>query len=153
MNCVPTSFFPKFRRRLCAPCVVGVCCFASAFLTFVMRTPAQQEKSPLKVVDNGHTITVSYAPGSFITVGDHKYQLLQFHFHRPSEELINGKHYDMVAHLVHADADRKLAVVAVLLKTGSANAVLQTVWDHLPAERGKRTRRKESPRTPQTWCR
>jgi hypothetical protein len=86
MNCVPTSFFPKFRRRLRAPCVVGVCCFASAFLTFVMRTPAQQEKSPLKVVDNGHTITVSYAPGSFITVGDHKYQLLQFHFHRPSED-------------------------------------------------------------------
>ena len=95
------------------------------------------QPSPLKVVDNGHTITVSYAPGSIITVGDHKYQLLQFHFHPPSQELINGKHYDMVVHLVHADADGKLAVVAVLLKTGSANAALQTVWDHLPAEKGQ----------------
>src|ERR1700679_439620 len=40
---------------------------------------------PLKIVNNGHTIQVNYAPGSFITVGDHRYQLVQFHFHRPSE--------------------------------------------------------------------
>src|SRR5262249_40503358 len=55
-----------------------------------------------------------------------------FHFHKPSEERINGKSYDMVAHLVHADADGKLAVVAVLLKAGDANPVIRTLWDNLP---------------------
>jgi carbonic anhydrase len=51
-------------------------------------------------------------------VGDAKYQLKQFHFHRPSEETIHGKASDMVAHLVHADAEGHLAVVAVLLEHG-----------------------------------
>ena len=60
--------------------------------------------SPLHIVDNGHTVMINYAPGSFIHVGDKRYELKQFHFHRPSEEKINGRGFDMVAHLVHADA-------------------------------------------------
>jgi carbonic anhydrase len=93
--------------------------------------------SPLTVIDNGHTVMVKYAPGSFITVGDHRYQLIQFHFHHPSEELINGKGLDMAIHLVHSDASGHLAVVAVLLKPGKVNMGLQTVWDHLPREKDK----------------
>ena len=80
---------------------------------------------------------VNYAPGSFITVGDHRYQLTQFHFHHPSEEQIDGKGFDMVIHLVHTDASGKLAVVAVLLKPGKRNAALQAVWDQLPKEKDK----------------
>lgn len=91
------------------------------------------QASPLKLIDNGHTEQVLYAPGSFITVGNHKYELQQFHFHHPAEEVVNGKSYPMVAHLVHKDAAGKLAVVAVLLDEGQANAVVQTVWTHLPA--------------------
>jgi carbonic anhydrase len=93
--------------------------------------------SPLTIVDNGHTVMVKYGPGSFITVGDHRYQLTQFHFHHPSEEHINGEGFDMVVHLVHSDASGNLAVVAVLLKPGKVNTGLQTVWDHLPKEKDK----------------
>lgn len=92
--------------------------------------------STLKIINNGHTIQVIYAPGSFITVGDKKYELKQFHFHHPSEEHINGKGFAMVAHLVHADSDGKLAVVAVLLQKGSANAMLAKVWENLPKTEG-----------------
>lgn len=63
----------------------------------------------MKIIDNGHTIQVNYAPGSFIDVGGHRYELVQFH--KPSEKSIDGKRYDMVAHLVHKDADGHLAVV------------------------------------------
>jgi len=93
--------------------------------------------SPLRLIDNGHTIQVNYAPGSFITVGDQKYELQQFHFHHPAEEMIAGKSYPMVAHLVHKNAEGKLAVVAVLLTEGPANSVMEKLWKHLPAERGK----------------
>jgi carbonic anhydrase len=72
--------------------------------------------SPLDIIDNGHTIMINYAPGSFISVGGKQYELKQFHFHRPSEERINGKAYEMTVHLVHADQQGKLAVVAVLLQ-------------------------------------
>jgi carbonic anhydrase len=70
-------------------------------------------------------------------VGGKRFDLLQFHFHRPSEERINGRQFDMVAHLVHKDAEGKLAVVAVLLDRGSAQPVIQTVWNALPLEKGE----------------
>jgi carbonic anhydrase len=94
------------------------------------------QPTPLHIVNNGHTIQVNYAPGSFITVGDKRYQLKQFHFHHPSEERIDGKGFAMVAHLVHASADGKLAVVAVLLDGGTANQAIAALWQHLPPHQG-----------------
>ena len=93
--------------------------------------------SPLRIIDNGHTIMINYAPGSFIRVGGKQYDLKQFHFHRPSEEKINGKSFEMVAHLVHADSDGKLAVVAVLLNQGSDNPLIHELWNNLPKEKEK----------------
>ena len=95
------------------------------------------QPSPLKVIDNGHTILVTYAPGSFITIGDQRYELQQFHFHHPAEERVFGKSYPMVAHLVHKNAAGQLAVVAVLLNEGSANMLVEKVWRYLPDEQGK----------------
>ena len=92
---------------------------------------------PLSVIDNGHTVMVNYAPGSTLTVGDKVYKLTQIHFHHPSEEHINGAKFDMVAHLVHADAEGHLAVVAVLFKTGAANPLLETIWKNIPPEKEK----------------
>jgi len=89
----------------------------------------------LKVIDNGHTIQVNYDRGSSITIGNRRYELIQFHFHHPSEEEIEGKTYGMVVHLVHGDQDGNLAVVAVLLTQGRANAMLQELWEHLPEQK------------------
>src|ERR1700751_4865876 len=91
----------------------------------------------LNIINNGHTIQVNYAPGSSLTVGGRTYTLQQFHFHHPSEEHVNGHGFDMVAHLVHSDADGHLAVVAVLLKRGSSNSFLDTVWTNIPKEKDK----------------
>jgi carbonic anhydrase len=95
--------------------------------------------SPLKVIDNGHTIQVTYAPGSSIEVGGARYELLQFHFHKPSEEKVNGKQHAMVAHLVHKNAEGKLAVVAVLLDQGGGSDVIDAIWKNLPKEKEKET--------------
>jgi carbonic anhydrase len=87
-----------------------------------------------RIVDNGHTIQVDVGEGSSITVTGRTYQLLQFHFHRPSEERVNGKAFEMVIHLVHRDAEGKLAVVAVLLDKGNENPLIQTIWNNMPLE-------------------
>lgn len=92
--------------------------------------------SAVRIIDNGHTVQVNVAPGNKIMAMGREFELLQFHFHRPSEERINGKLYEMVAHLVHKDAEGKLAVVAVLLDRGMDNPVIQTLWNNLPLERG-----------------
>jgi carbonic anhydrase len=93
--------------------------------------------SPLHIIDNGHTVMIKYAAGSFLSVGGKKYALQQFHFHRPSEETVDGKGYEMEVHLVHADAEGKLVVVAVLLKTGMDNSLVHTLWSDLPKEKDK----------------
>jgi carbonic anhydrase len=88
-----------------------------------------------KVTDNGHTIQVDLEPGNTFTLTGHTYNLLQFHFHRPSEEHIDGKGFPMVVHLVHMGDDGKLAVVALLVNEGAANSIIQNVWNNLPLER------------------
>jgi carbonic anhydrase len=93
--------------------------------------------SKLTIVNNGHTIQVEYDKGSSIKVGGKQYDLLQFHFHTPSEEEIDSKEFDLVAHLVHKSADGNLAVVAVLFDRGADNAFLKSLWDKLPKESGE----------------
>lgn len=93
--------------------------------------------SALKEINNGHTVQVNVEPGSSIQVGERKFDLVQFHFHTPSEEQVNGKSYDAVWHLVHKDAAGKLGVVGVLVKAGKANAEIDKVLANLPKEQNK----------------
>ena len=99
--------------------------------------------TPLRIVDNGHTIQVNMDPGNWLSVGGHRYELIQFHFHRPSEEIIDGKRFAMVAHLVHRDAKGQLAVVAVPLNAGHDNALVERLWRSLPAGTDKEASRPE----------
>ncbi len=91
--------------------------------------------SHFRIMDNGHTIQVAYGAGSRIGVMGREYELEQIHFHTPSEERVNGRNFDMGAHLVHRDAQGRLAVVAVLLERGEANPLIQTLWNNLPLEK------------------
>jgi carbonic anhydrase len=105
----------------------------------VQLDPIQFDYRPsgFRVIDNGHTVQVNVEPGNSITVGGRRYDLIQFHFHRPSEERINGRQFEMVAHLVHKDLDGRLAVVAVLMDQGKAHPLVQMVWNNLPLEKNQ----------------
>ncbi len=91
--------------------------------------------TPFRVIDIGLTVQVNLDPGNNITVSGRRYELVQFHFHRPSEERINGRQFEMVAHLVHKDTQGRLAVVAVLLDQGKEHPMVQLVWNSLPLEK------------------
>jgi carbonic anhydrase len=95
--------------------------------------------SPLRIIDNGHTVMINYAQGSFIRVGGKQYELKQFHFHRPSEEKIEGHTFEMEAHLVLADADGNLAVIAILLDKGGDNSLIRELWSDFPKDKEKET--------------
>ncbi len=99
--------------------------------------PVQFDYRPSRfsVLDNGHTIQVNPARGNVITTGGRSYELVQFHFHLPSEERINGRGYPMVLHLVHKDAHGRYVVVALLADEGGQHGVVQQVWNNLPLER------------------
>lgn len=95
------------------------------------------QASALNIFNNGHTIQVNYDAGSSILYNEDTYQLLQFHFHHPSEHTINGQSFPMELHLVHKDASGNLAVVGVMLAEGAAdNPAFSVVFDNLPTEKG-----------------
>jgi carbonic anhydrase len=87
----------------------------------------------MKVVNNGHTIQANIDAGSSITLDSVTFNLLQFHFHTPSEHTLLGRALPMEMHLVHKDADGHLAVVGVLINVGAANANYSEIWSHMPA--------------------
>jgi len=69
----------------------------------------------LSILHNGHTVQANYEPGSSITVSGERYELLQFHFHTPSEHAVEGQLAAMEVHFVHANAAGELAVVGALI--------------------------------------
>ncbi|CAN5358382.1 hypothetical protein BH09PSE5_BH09PSE5_50590 [soil metagenome] len=97
----------------------------------------EYKPSSFSVIDDGHTVQVNVAPGNFVSVMGRRFELVEFHFHRPAEEVVEGKRYDMVVHMLHRDEQGKLAMVAVLLDKGTPQQVVQAVWNNLPLERGE----------------
>ncbi|HEO65932.1 MAG TPA: carbonic anhydrase family protein [Spirochaetes bacterium] len=92
--------------------------------------------TPLKIKNNGHTVQLDYQEGSYLKIGDQTYQLLQFHFHSPSEHTLNGKSFAMEAHLVHRNKLGQLAVVGLFIKKGAENPFIKKLWKHLPKTKG-----------------
>ena len=90
----------------------------------------------LKIVNNGHTLQVNVANGSKTVINGESYELLQFHFHRPSEEHIEGKPMAMVAHFVHKSEAGKLVVISVLLSEGAENDSIKLIWANAPKKEG-----------------
>lgn len=90
--------------------------------------------TPLEIVNNGHTVQVNYAAGSKLKIKSDKYTLLQFHFHTPSEHMVNGAASPMEAHFVHVNKAGQLAVVGVMMDYGKANKTLGKILHNAPHE-------------------
>ena len=93
-----------------------------------------------EILNNGHTVQVNVLAGSSIVVDGIQFDLKQFHFHAPSENLIKGKSFPLEGHLVHADKDGNLAVVAVMFTEGKASEALEKAWAQMPAKEGEKNK-------------
>jgi carbonic anhydrase len=99
-----------------------------------LSVKAAYKPGPLTVLNNGHTVQAVIAPGSLLTSGIARYKLLQVHFHTPSEEVLYGLPYPMVAHFVHTDHAGNLAVLGVLFEEGAHNAELEKLVRAAPKQ-------------------
>ncbi len=97
----------------------------------------EYENTPLDILNNGHTIEVEYEPGSSLFVGDEDERVLQFHFHTPSENIVDGKSYPMEMHIVHTNTASKSTVVAVFIEEGAANATFAKIINNAPKHEGE----------------
>jgi carbonic anhydrase len=95
---------------------------------------------PLRILHNGHSVMVNADPGSACVISGTRYELLQFHFHHPSEHLLAGKGFDLECHFVHKASTGALAVTGMFIRPGAANAALKTFFDSMPAKEGLEAR-------------
>jgi carbonic anhydrase len=91
---------------------------------------------PLSLTNNGHTIRVNIAKGKMY-FGNNEYDLLQFHFHAPSEHLLNGVRYPMEIHFVNGNEDGRMAVIGVFIEPGAFNLAFQEIIDEAPGQVGQ----------------
>jgi carbonic anhydrase len=92
--------------------------------------------STWNVVNNGHTIQVEGKDGGYAIIDGERFDLLQFHFHTPSEHTMDGHNYPMEVHFVHKNAEGRLAVIGVLMMPGGENPLFTTIMDKAPKEEG-----------------
>ncbi len=93
---------------------------------------------PMTLENTGHGIIARVDPGSDLVANGIRYHLVELDFHHPSEHSVKGKLADMEVDLVHRSDDGKVAIVAVRLNQdrGTPNALLSTLWAHLPKAPG-----------------
>ncbi len=91
------------------------------------------QPSTVEVINTGHTIQANYEPGSTVKINGQVYDLVQFHFHTPSEHEIEGDAAAMELHFVHKNKAGKLAVVGVMMNAGQENPIIASVWNAIPA--------------------
>lgn len=84
------------------------------------------------IVNNGHTLQVGFEEGSYVSFNDEDYQLVQLHFHTPSENQLNSKSYPAEVHMVHMDYTGNLLVVGIFIKEGQPNEAIQAVLRKAP---------------------
>lgn len=93
-----------------------------------------------RLVNTAATVQVDVERGNKIVYDGAAFELLQFHFHSPSEHTVAGHRAAMEIHFVHQKrGSQDLAVVGILLTAGeSENGGYAAIFDNLPAEAGAR---------------
>ncbi len=90
------------------------------------------ENSSFALINNGHTVQANVFGHNTFKDLNSEFDLLQFHFHAPSENTINGQSFPLEVHFVHVDKDNNLAVIGMLFKEGHSNEVLDKIWAAMP---------------------
>jgi len=76
------------------------------------------------ILNNGHTIELLYDEGSTIQFDNKSYQLLQFHFHTPSEHHYYSREFPLEMHMVHRSMDTTYLVLGIMFDEGAESKFL-----------------------------
>lgn len=151
-NIVTDNTPPEISNMLLHNGEVAVCKTRYRQSPINVTTPGEKKSHKIKfnyvssheVVENlGHTVELLYDKGSSVEFNDKTYQLVQFHFHTPSEHKIDGDAYPMEVHLVHRGGDSTYLVVSLLFQEATENTFLKSFIPDIPGKEGNTTETKK----------
>jgi carbonic anhydrase len=94
-------------------------------------------QTPSEFVHKGQAIQVNYSSGNTMSVEGRDFQLLQMHFHTPSEHTVDGETFPLEAHFVHADEDGNLAVLGLFVEEGEPSDQIEALLQEVPTQKGQ----------------
>lgn len=105
-----------------------------------VRYVSRDASDPTGCATRGREETVEAevpAGAAAVQLGDRRYELLQFHFHTPSEHVLDGHRFPLEQHWVHRGSDGSTLVLGLFLSGGSRGGTVQDrVLEQLPDECG-----------------
>ncbi|CAI2176694.1 20164_t:CDS:2 [Funneliformis geosporum] len=98
-----------------------------------------EDAENVEIVNNGHTIQISNKENilpATMKIGNDHYDLAQFHFHTPSEHLVDGKYFDVEVHFVFQTKEGNLSVIGIFYDVSkNQNDFLCPIIDNLPLKK------------------
>lgn len=114
-------------------------------ITFVSHLPKigfSYPQTDVTLVNTGSpdefaTVRADVPPGAAgITLNGVRHDLVQFHWHTPSEHRIEGRQTPLEMHFVHRQASGSLLVIGVFIECGHVNSVIDPIFRELPDRPG-----------------
>ncbi|XP_051149461.1 alpha carbonic anhydrase 4-like isoform X2 [Andrographis paniculata] len=88
--------------------------------------------APAVIKNRGHDITVTWqGDAGGVVINRTEYQLLQCHWHTPSEHTVDEKRFKMEIHLVHKNLAGQISVVGILYKLGRPDPFLAKLLENI----------------------
>lgn len=100
--------------------------------TGLRKLQRNYKTAPAVLRNRGHDISVGWkGDAGSVAINGTDYDLLQCHWHTPSEHTLNGKRYHMELHMVHNSSNGQIAVISILYKLGRPDPFLQQFLEHV----------------------
>ncbi|MGH3937280.1 MAG: carbonic anhydrase family protein [Pseudonocardiaceae bacterium] len=114
-------------------------------ITFVSHLPKigfSYPQTDVTLVNTGSpdefaTVRADVPPGAAcIILNAVRHDLVQFHWHTPSEHRIEGRQTPLEMHFVHRQASGSLLVIGVFIERGRTNSAIDPIFRKLPDQPG-----------------
>ncbi len=79
---------------------------------------------------DGHTVKMKFENGSHVVFDSDTFDLMQFHFHTPSEHFLKGEYFPGEVHLVHRSKEMKYLVMSIFIELGDENDLIGQILEH-----------------------
>lgn len=105
------------------------------------RLMPEYQVMPLAISNGSEGLTLSVSGDQTLSVGAKRMRLTHVHFSTPSEHTILTQRFPMEIQLTHQMQDGRMAVLSVLVASGSSHPAIEEIWPFLPIERGQSNNR------------
>ncbi|KAI4363980.1 hypothetical protein MLD38_020129 [Melastoma candidum] len=88
--------------------------------------------APAVIVSRDHDINVKwYGDAGHIIINGTRFNVIQCHWHTPTEHSLDGMRYELELHIVHLSNEGRIAVIGILYEFGRPDSFLEKLYPYI----------------------